>query len=225
MAPGLKLIDRARPVFDGGLLKLTFTVPTLAVKGDLLVVLVVRNQAVVAPEGWTLIENGLGGAALFLDAWARLVDNNEPKTAVFTTAVGQELQGQLLLLLPGSPSAVREASATGTFTADVTPDTPASTTVQAINLIVCIHSCSTAIALTAPAGFTTIDTYNTAIIAARSILLSYKIAKATGALAPGPAGASAAATGRAWTLILRDRGPITPVELVDPVPGNIGLLG
>lgn len=222
---GLELVARARPTFDGGLLKLTFALPSAAKKGDLLVVLIVRGGGVTAPAGWTQVENGLGSSTYLLDVFARLVDDDEPAAPVFTTADGaQDLQGQLLLFAVGTPSLVREASAHGTFAADATPPTPTVSSVQATNLLVSVVAATGNITFTAQSGFTLVDTYNTAIIASQSILVTYKRAGATGSIVSPDAGAAPAATGRTFTLVLRERAPVVPPELVDPVPGNIGLL-
>lgn len=230
---GLELAASARPVFAGGPQTLAFTVPAIAVKGDLLVVLAVRNGAIVAPAGWTQIETALGAASLFLDGWARTVDDDEPAVATWTSATSQELQGQLLLFHVGAPTLVREASDHLAFTATALPDTPEATSAQSQNLLVAVYSAGAAVALTAPTGFTTVDSYDTAIVAPRALLVAYQVAGEVGGgvfvgsggpLAPGPAAADPAATGRAFSLVLRERPPIVPLELFDPVPGNIGLL-
>ncbi|MGN6103742.1 MAG: hypothetical protein ACTHU0_01435 [Kofleriaceae bacterium] len=204
---------------------LAFSIPAAARKGDLLLALVVRNQLVTAPAGWVPVETGLGAGGLFLDTWARLVDDNEPSSARFSSVVLQELQGELVVLRGSAPGVVRESAAHGAFTADTTPDTPAVSSEQAINLVLGVWSASGNVALTAPAGWTTIDAFSTGHSSARSVLFAYRALHATGAaIALQPAGAAAASTGRAFALVLRDRAPVVPVELFDPVPGNIGLL-
>lgn len=230
---GLELVASARPVFDGGAKTLTFDLPAGAVRGDLLVVLAVRNGAIVAPAGWTEIEPGFGASSVFLCVWARLVDVDEPLTAVWTSASSQELQGQLLLFHVGSPTSVVEGLQQAAFTATAAPDTPQLGSEQSPSLLVAVFSAGAAVALTAPAVMTTIDSYSTAIVAPRTLLVCYMVAGELdggqwigvgGPLEPPPATSAPASTGRAWSLILRDQEPIAPPELFDPVPGNIGLL-
>ncbi|MDQ3295065.1 MAG: hypothetical protein M3619_00585 [Myxococcota bacterium] len=194
-------------------------------KGDLIALLVTRNGAVVAPSGWTPIETAYGVAPNFLDVYARVIDDNEPTSIVVTSASSQELQGQLFALRGGVPNLLKEASAHAAFVADATPDAPASSSKQAINLGLVVWCGEAALALTAPAGFTAVDSYTSAVVSARSFLAAYKVVGATGAFAPASATSAGALTGRAFTLVLRDRAPLVPSVLVDSVPGNIGFIG
>jgi hypothetical protein len=219
----LRLLSSKRPEFSGGD-ALAFDASGAA-KGDLLVALVVRNAAVTPPAGWTAIESGLGGSSLFLDAFARMVDDGEPSSAVFAGGT-EELQGALLVLRGGSIALLKESSATGTFTADATPNTPAAASLQAINLIVGVWSAGALVDLETPSGYTLIDVYSSSDVAPRSILVAYKIANATGAAIAQPAAASSpASTGRTFVLVLRNGLPFEPQSLIDPVSGNVGLLG
>ncbi|HWU86211.1 MAG TPA: hypothetical protein VN253_03005 [Kofleriaceae bacterium] len=218
---GLELAARARPTFDGS--ALAFALPDVVRKGDLLLVLVVRNGPVTAPTGWTQVETALGASSLFLDAWARLVDDDEPTAPTWTSASSQELQGQLLVFNSGTPAIVREASAHAAFTATSFPGIPAGDSVQAINLLVAVYSTAAGVSFSHP-DFEFIDLYTTAVVSTRTLAVRYRRAGATGLITPGTGVSHPAATGRAFLLVLRERAPITPIDLSDPVPGNIGLL-
>lgn len=193
--------------------------------GDLLLVLVARDQALTAPDGWTQLEAALGGGSIFLDVFARQHEANDPDTATFTSGPAQELQGTLVLVRGAALQTVKEASASAAFAADATPGTPASSSVQAINIALCVWSADTAVALTPPAGFTLLDSYTSNVVAPRSFLAAYKLIGATGAFAPPDAASAPASSGRAFTLILRNAPPVVPGVLEDPVPGNIGFYG
>lgn len=229
---GPKILATARPTFDGGTKTLTFALPSTAALGDLLVVLLVRNGAVTGPAGWTALEPGFGASSLFLEVWARLVEPDEPVTAVWSSASSQELQGQLLLFRVGNPAVILEGLVQAAFTATAAPDTPDIGSEQSPSLLVALYSAGGAVALTAPSGFAVIDTYSTAIVAARTLLLCYAVAGElapslvglNGPLEPGPAASAPASTGRMWSAVLREGPLITPPELIDPVPGNVGLL-
>lgn len=219
----LELISFARGAYNGGQKTLTFLRPTATRKGDLLVALVVRDTATDLPAGWEHIET-IGAAPEVLDVRARIVQDDEPATVVFTTAVSHEMQGVLLHMRGSTPAQLREASAASAFVATMTPTAPASTTQQAISWMVGVWSSSGAPVFTAPAGFTVIDTFSTSIVTPRALLVAYRIAKQTGAVAAAQATTNLNATGRAFTLTWRDRLPIQPAELVDPLPGNHGLM-
>lgn len=229
---GPKILATARPTFDGGTKTLTFAVPAAATRGDLLVVLLVRNGAVTGPAGWTAIEPGFGASSLFLEVWGRLVDIDEPPTAAWSSASSQELQGQLLLFRVGNPAVILEGAQQAAFTADAAPDTPDLGSEQATSLFVAVFSAGGAVAFTPPAGFTSIDSYSSAVLAARTIMICSAVAGElapglvgfNGPLEPGPAASAPASTGRMWSLVMREGPPLTPPALTDPVPGNIGLL-
>lgn len=207
-------------------MNVTFDVASLRpAKGDVLLVVLVREFAIVPPAGWTQIETGLGASFLYLDAFARMVDDEEPASALFTGS-DEEIQGALIVLRGGSPALLRESSSHVAFAADATPNTPAIDSAQAIDLALGVWSSIGSVTLTAPDGYSTIDAFSTSVISARSILIAYKVIGATGsAIAQPPASSSGAATGRSFVLVLRDALPATPASLLDLVPGNIGLLG
>lgn len=235
MRSGLELVATSRPTFSPGLATLTFTVPTQAKKGDLLLALIVSDATeatFTTPVGWAVLDD-VGASEAKLATLARLVDDAEPSSVVVAlTGATKERQGQLLVLRGGSPNVVLEAAASSTFSASSSPPAPTAAAAQAINLAIAVWSSSGSPALTVPLdgngfpedGYSTIDNYATALATARSVLFAYRQVGATGDHTPPEADASVAATGRAWTKILRDRPPYRPGELVDPVPGNLGLL-
>jgi len=229
---GLELVASSRPVFDGGAKTLTFTVPAAAKRGDLLVALAVRNGAIVAPAGWTQIETALGSSGVFLDAWARLVDLEEPAAAVWTSASSQELQGQLLVFGSGTPALVRETSAFLQGPASAGFNTPPVYSVQSQSLLLLVGSANAAVTWSA-LGLTLVDTYSTAVVSARSLGVSYIVAGEVdsgftignnGPIEGGGMLCAPVADLYGFSLVLRERSPFPPAELADPVPGNIGLL-
>lgn len=216
------------PSGAGGAL-IEFEVPRVA-KGVVMLAIIVRDGPIIAPAGWDLVVDGIGGAGVFLDVFARMADESDlrfvdqpAKTVAFLSLTEQELQGQLFVFERSSPATVIEAHDHVAFAASATPVAPAPATQHATNLQVCIWSAVGNVALTAPPGFTVIDAYTSAEFVERSILLAYKIAKVTGALDVVSAAAAPAASGRAFTLVLRHAPPVKPRDLFDPVPGQIGL--
>jgi hypothetical protein len=206
---------------------LTFQAPA-AGKGDVLLALL-SHSAVdtvsAAPSGWALVGT-LGSGADVLDLYAHMVDGGELASIVFTLASNiDEWQGELVTLTGTSPGVLVEASASATFSATTALTTAGATAQQAIDLILVAWTCSGTPTLTLPAGFTAIDSFSTAVVTSRAMLVGYKLAGATGALTFSSATASVNTTGRSFTLVLRDRSPIAPAALVDLVPGNIGLIG
>ena len=222
------VIANARATFSSSSKTLTFATPTAAAKGDVLLALIAHNAADTvssAPSGWTLIDT-LGSGSDTLDAYVHMVGDAEPTSAVYALAtVANEWQGELVALRGTSPGVIKEASATASYSATTSLTTAGVTSQQAINLIMSAWACSGAPVLTLPAGFTAIDSFATAVVASRSMLLGYKLAGATGALTFPAATAGTNTTGRSFTFVLRDRIPVTPDALVDLVPGNIGLIG
>lgn len=230
---GLKLIARSRPVFNPGDEIITFALPVdaagaqVARKGDLLVLLLLSDATETGftePAGWTVVDT-IGDTEAQLAVRARLVDDDEPLEAVLELAAAtKERQGQLLVLRPGVPALVRESSVSATFAATMAPAAPEANAKQAINLALAVWSSSGSPALTAPAGYTQLDSYATALATSRSCLFAIATAGVTGAFTPPAAAADVNATGRAFVEVLRDRQPFRPEVLEDPVPGNIGLV-
>lgn len=225
--PGLVLRSTTRPAFNAGTKTLTFDVVGCnALKGQLLIAIAAYDPAdsFAAPAGWTSLVAYAGTAKIAV--LARMVDDNEPDALVLAlTLATHDWLGSLALYTPGSPVVALEASAGDDFAASATPPAPDVACQQAINLRLGVWSCSGAPVLAAPAGWTQIDSYSTAIAAARSVLVAQVIASATGALGVIDCTSGAAATGSAISVVLRDRFPIKPATLDEPLPGNIGLFG
>jgi hypothetical protein len=156
-----------------------------------------------------------------------MVDGSEGASLVLSlVGVTGEWQGQMIALRGvGALALIKEASASATFTGDATPDLPATSSLQAINRLIATWSADGVIAMTPPTGYAAIDSYTSALVDDRSLMIAERIANATGTIASQAAAASPAATGRAFVLVLRDALPMTPLELYDPIPGNLGLIG
>jgi hypothetical protein len=222
------LIGAGRGAFDSGAKTLTFSVPAIARKGDVLLVLVAHNTADVrgaTPSGWAFVTS-FGAGADVLDVYSRMVDEGEPSSVSFSLlTVANEWQGELVLIRGASPGTLLEASNSIGFTATTSLTTAIVTSQQAISLILIAWTCSGAPALTLPAGFTSVDSFNTAVVSSRSMLVGYRIAGATGTQIFMAATTIANTTGRSFAMVLRAGPPTKPVGLVDLVPGNIGLIG
>ncbi|MEO7731242.1 MAG: hypothetical protein ABIY55_09740, partial [Kofleriaceae bacterium] len=179
---------------------------------------------------WTHVD-ALGAGADVLDVYARMVDDNEPSSAAFSFATfANECQGELVAIRGTAPGVFREAAASFASAATTTLVTAAPISQQAINVILSVWTCAGARALALPAGFTAVDSFSTAIVAPRSMLIGYRLAGATGVITlgnvtVGNGTASDATTGRSFSIAIRDRIPVQPAALVDIVPGNIGLIG
>lgn len=221
----LELVDNVRPVLamtDTGV-ALTFENPYPAI-GDLLVVVIAHGTDVVPPAGWIGLVTDTAGTRKF-DAYAHTAADDDPDEFVFTSA-SDELQGALLVTSEANPAHVLEASAVANFAGDTTPPTPAATTIEAVHMLIAVWSTAGARAITAPTGYEMVDTYTDDLIAERTFAIAGRRANVVGAAIAQPDAASdPAGTGSALLLVLRDRFPVTPAELVDLVPGNIGLTG
>lgn len=212
---------------------ITFEIPRVP-KGTQLLALVVRNEVVNAPDGWTKVPelDGIGAAGLFLDGWARMVDDDDLRgedeplaTVTFFSEAPQELQGRLYADDNTATSYMVERVAHALVNADATPGFPALLCQQAVNRVIAIASGAGAIAFTPPAGFAVDDQYTSSEFAERTIMFASKTAKATGTIAPGDGASAPAVTGRTWAIVLRNNPPIIPGELADVVPGHVGLIG
>jgi hypothetical protein len=197
------------------------------VTGDVWLALLSHSAADLissAPAGWTLVST-LGSGSDVLDVYAHMVGDNEPISIVFQLASNvSEWQGELVTLTGTSPSAMIESAATASFSSTTTLTTAGVTAQQAIDLVLAVWTCAGTPALTLPAGFAPVDSFNTGAVTSRSMLIGYQLAGATGALTFSAASASVSTTGRSFTYVLRDRVPVRPAALVDSVPGNIGLI-
>ncbi len=224
--PGVTFVASSRGVFSSSSKTLTFTTPSIASKGDVLVAVITQNAAdtINIPAGWTLVVTA-GTPDKFL-LLARMIDSGDPASFAFPlVSVANEWQAELVVFRGSSPGAIRYAGNISTFTATTALPTPVATVQQAIDLLISVWTCSGAPVLTLPSGFTAIDSFNTSIVSSRSMMLGYKIGGATGTLTFGNATAGTNTTGASITEALRDRLPIKPAALVDIVPGNIGLIG
>lgn len=226
-ALGPSLAASSRAVFSASALTLTMAPPAGAIRGDVLVAIVCRGNsdaAAPAPAGWTLAAGNVGGG-IRLDVYTRAMGDNEPVVFRFTTKAN-EWQGMMLAIRPSSPAIALEGSAFAAVSAATSLPVPGVNCQQATNLIVGVWSGSGAPTLTPPSDFTLIDKFATAMASNRSLMIGYRIAGATGPLTFGAAASSSASTsGGTFALVVRDRVPPKPVELFDPVPGNIGLIG
>jgi hypothetical protein len=214
---------QARGTYNGGTKKLTFAVPSGVSKGDLLVALVVRDTVTDLPAGWQTIET-IGVSPVILDVQARLVQDNEPETVTFTTAVSHEMQGILVHLRGSTPAQLREASASAGFAATMAPQAPASTTQQAISWMLGVWS-SSGVAGVHRAGGIHRDRHvhhRGDRIALSPVRVSRR--EPDGQRRSRGRGDQHQRERPGFTLTWRDRQPITPAELYDPVPGNHGLM-
>lgn len=223
----LKLLASSRPVFSAGGKTLTYTAPAIATKGQLLVLLAGYDAAdsFALPAGWTSLVAIAGTAKVA--AIARMINDNDPTSiALALNLAAKDWCGQCLLLGGGSnENIVLEASANANFAASLVPAAPLVASQQAVNLELGVWSAAGAHVLTAPAGWTLIDSYSTAIAAAETFMAASVIANATGNLAAAAGASGDAATGTVVSLVLRDQPPRQPVVMFDPIPGNIGLVG
>jgi hypothetical protein len=222
---GLRFIASSRPTFDPAGMTLTFDVPFGAVKGDALLIVAayLNADSCPVPGGWARAVH-LVGAAVTLDAYVRQLEDNEPSSVVLALALAtDDWQGQIIAFRGGNPSSLIEASAISSYAAVATPNAPAVNTQQAINLELCAWSTDGGNVPVPPAGFMVVDGYESALATDRSFGIGFAIANTTGALPVRGATGANPSTGSALSLVLRDRAPVLPFVLDDPVPGNIGL--
>ena len=221
---GLLYLGAARPTFTPGTKTLAFTTPAAVAIGDLLVMVVAYDPAdsYAALAGWTVAAHLVGTEVV--DVLVKPAELGDPATFTLAlTLAAAEWQGQMIALRGGSPGAIVEASAIGNFAANPTADAPSVSTQQAISLELCVWTVAGANVPAAPAGFVDVDAYASALASSRSFSVAYEVANATGALPVRSANAGANVTGSGVSLVLRDRPPVIPDVLYDPVPGNIGL--
>lgn len=217
---------------DGpGATSVDFEMPRVP-KGTAMLAFVVRNDDPVQPQaGWELLDSeGAGG--LFLDVFGHMIDDEDirgededPAHVLFLSVEGQELQGRLFPLDNTAPAYAVEIVAGLAFAADATPTAPAVLCQQGMNQVIVVFSAAGAIDFGAPAGWSDEDEYTSNAVAERTFFSAVKLAKKSGTIAPGDGTAAPAATGRAWTVVIRTGPPIIPGELADVVPGHIGLIG
>ena len=224
----LDFAESVRPTFDPAEKLMTFARPDAATKGDILYLVLVHPSADIAtpPAGWTALASS-GDASSTATTFVRQVQDQEASSIVVSlSAASGEWHGALVLLTGGGlTDLIEEARADAAFAAVTALPGAAVACLQAIDLVIAIWTTSSAEVPAPPAGYSSIDGYASSLVAARATLFTYARANATGNVSPGNATVVAAAGGRAFSLLLRDAFPIIPVELVDLVPGNIGLIG
>lgn len=225
------VIGDDEPIVAGDPSVIEFEIPRVP-KGTMLLALVVRNQEVTALAGWDKKIDGNGGGAFRLDGWARMVDDADLRgedealaIAPFLSVASQELQGRLYVFENTAGAYMIEAIETDVFVADATPTAPAVLSQQAVNRLVLVLSSTGEIDFDPPAGYTVDDAYSSSVVAPRSVMFASKVGNASGLIAPGNGAAAPAATGRSWTIVVRNNPPLIPGELADVVPGHIGLIG
>lgn len=230
---GLKIIATSRPVYSLAPNKLTFAVPAAAKADDIVLALLVHKvgEGFTLPAGWTSVITALGATNAQLDVIARVRAADDSNTlAVALLAATDEWQGQMIALRGGSIPSLVEGFGSQAFAADATPDAPGSfNSEQAINLAFLVVSGANNIdfGTNGAAGFTQLEEYNTAVVSSRTLFIAWRRTLTVGSfgIAVGHITANPAATGRTFLFTARERPVVIAAELVDPVPGNIGLLG
>lgn len=224
----LEFVENVEPTFDPAEKTLWFAMPVSATKGQTLYLVLVHPSAdtPTPPSGWTSLASS-GDATSTATTFVRQVQAQEASSITLAlSAASGEWHGALMLFSGGGlTDAIEEARADAAFSSATTEPAPAVTCLQAVDLEFAIFTAQGTEVPAPPAGFTSIDGYTSSLVSARATLFAYAVANATGSISPGNATTIAAVSGHAFTLLLRDALPIQPLELVDLVPGNIGLIG
>jgi hypothetical protein len=194
---------------EGALLEMDITDVTV---GNVLLALVVRNAngAFIVQEGWTQVIFNQGASGVFLDGYARAVDGQQGDSVQFFSAVDQELQGALVEIEEADVDTLIEEVEHAAFVADLSAAAPGSTSTQAENLVVRVWSTGSDIDFTAPPDMTSLDTYTSAEVSARTLMVATKLSGDIGTVDSSAATASALCTGRAFTLVLHWEEPPPP---------------
>lgn len=187
---------------------LSMEIPTYPT-GTCLLAIVVRDVATtITPAGWTKVVDELGVGDVFLDAYARTVDGTEESEVLFLALIPQEMQGGLVALSSfTTPVTVIETTDHHTLDDRASLDTPRVLSLQSVNTVLHVWSVGTAVTLTPPDGYTVVDTFSTAEVGARSILIAYAKAGTAGFIESVAASATvvgdgAVVSGRSFTLVL-----------------------
>jgi hypothetical protein len=204
-APSSNIVMGTTP---SGSTLLDFIMPFAPI-GSVLLIAIVRNQVIDASTnaiGWTKLIDGSGAAPTFLDVWVRTVDKT-PGSRVgdvvsFLSVTPQELQGTLVILDDAKAGNLVVDVQSSPFAADVVPPAPIVNVLRSEDTILCLWSAGGSVGFAPPSGFSTIDTYTSAIVSTRSLMVARRTANFTFIVDPGSATASPAATGRAFTLSL-----------------------
>lgn len=224
---GLSLIASTRPTFTASPKKLSFPIPEGVQVGDVLLALAMFAAAdsFPTPAGWTVVASdsiGIGAMAIL----ARVVDGTEGATLDITPALAtNDWMGQMLAYRNGYPGAIVENNGLSGFTTTTNALIGGVSCQQPMNIENVAWWIQPVRTFTPPAGYAVIDTYSTAIAGAAAFLIVTRTTKSSGLLGGVAATLSGNASGVGNRQVLRDRPPVVPTELSDPVPGNIGLLG
>lgn len=225
------------PYFSPGDGLIQLFVPSGVKVGDVLVAILVSDPSestVVTPAGWTVVLATVGATNAAIKVLAKQIEDSEigeytydgvPVT--FEVPGGTKERMGHILVLRGVKSLAQllEYSANAVFTATATASPAVATNQQAINLGVVVWSWAGADEIDLDDVYTVLGTYHSAEVVSRSIAVGLKIMNETESVGMQNGFFVGNHTGRSFTLVFRDRAPITPAELVDLVPGNIGLLG
>lgn len=231
---GLRLLQpAAQPVFDAGAEQLEYSPPEDRAHGDLLVAVIVSDPAeatFTTPDGWSVMLATVGATNAVIAVIGKVLEEQadlEAESFIVEVPGGtKERMGFMFGLRGGMPSLALESSANAVFTATMTATPAPADCQQAINLALVLWSWSGAAAITLDAAYDELAAYQSSVLQSRSLAVGLRVVNDTGlaiALEAGTFGANQ--TGRSFSLIFRDRRPVVPTVLVDPVPGNIGLVG
>lgn len=199
---------------DGGSM-LDFELPAL-IPGTVMAIAIVRNAEVLCSDNtWTKAVDGVGASSIFLDVYTRTVDgttgSNEGDVISFVSLTSQDLQGALVTVTSAVENGLVYDVQHAAFAADTSPTAAEVTALQELDAVLCIFSTDATTTLTAPSGFTALDTYSSST-PVRSFLACRRAADSTGTIAPGDATASPAATGRTFTLALFHAAPGATID-------------
>lgn len=188
---------------------LDLTLPASPLGSILLFVLVRNNDEQAYPSDltWTKIVNGLGASDARIDVYARVSDGTVGARAgdvvSFLSMGRQELQGTLAIVRDARMSTLLTQALDEVFATAQRIGAPPARSLNSQDSIMVIWSADGATSMSAPAGFTRLDTYSSSVVRSRTILA---VARTAGLIAPiidvGLAAAVTPSTGRAFTLSL-----------------------
>jgi hypothetical protein len=203
---------------EGSLLE--FTIPVVAA-GTVMLILVVRNEAAIISDAtWTQVITAEGASnGIFLDGYKRVADGTAGSRAgdivSFLSLAEQEMHGSLLQLENANADSLIELIDSDPFTSSTAPAAPIVDSTQAENSLVCLWTVHTSVTLTAPADFTQLETYSSAVTSTKTTMVATRTADATGSVDPGSALCAPAATGRAYTIVITyEAPPLVTIETI-----------
>lgn len=177
--------------------------------GSVLLIAIVHDQAIDAATnatGWTKVVDGIGAVPTKLSVWVRTVDKTAGSrvgdVVSFLSVASQELQGTLVILDDARAPTVLVDVQSAPFAADVAPPAPIVNVLRNEDTILTLFSAGGSVAFTPPTGFVALDTYTSAVVSTRTLMVARRTANFTFIVDPGIASASPAATGRAFTISL-----------------------